>query len=1025
MEAKGLTDKRFLVSMATILVLVASTTPIHEALAYQPQDPPIQGKFRPRFAYDYLCNLSIDNPNKIMSANVWLVENEEKTGVNTARLKQHVMEILSTQHNAEISYCPKKLSFISIMATATEIKKIAAYEFTDRISISGDFVRPYLCLDISVPSIRANDVWNLGYDGSDVTIAILDTGISQSHPDLEGQVILEQDFTGEGITWDTDGHGTHVAGIVAGTGASSNGVYRGVAPGAKLLDARVMNSSLKMEITWFENAIAWAVDNGADIISCSLAVFWKRGETQIRTDGTLAPSPAADAAVAQGVAFVAAAGNYHEEGNPENYIGAPGDAFNVITVGVSDDEGSESIDDDTLPWWSSRGPTGDDRIKPDVVAPGVDIMSTSADYSAGDDYEPRSGTSMATAHVAGVAALMLQARPDWKGKPIFVKSVLERTARLNNNLAQLTENDRGTGIVDALQAIHNGIEIPVAPADRGETYTYSPLPEPDYTHAEVNKNNAVYRLEVGTPVHHQPDSDSYAWASLFKDFVPEHTITNPTFYFRFHVNGWMDAQIEGTGAYTYLNAFLGLWHNENILFGLYPQVQFVSEEEKRIDFRDEIFKTYTGELLEGETYTIEYGFSVFEHEAHADFAGGYRIKASWIIKADNYKLTVRTYDLGNNEKTDVDVWIDSTHYSSPVEDLIVACGDHIVEVDSVFCRPYYYEYTFQHWEDGDTSNPRIAGIFGDTTLKAYYKKEYTGGAGGCPFVCTWNGTGYAIDNNLLGDSETSGGADVEDYYRLEQPLVRREGKYWLLIREFEQEHSNLDEVSLMAVDHESNVHVAVTPTGEILTYRNPAAPMSAVDNNGTTRLNELSLIDGDVSDPSTYFHGEPEDYVTLDFGNVDVSDGAKLVFRANVHKKKADPGHCIHLQILNETESWADIKVVRTRETWSTLIVDLLGYLPDANGELKVRLYFTSIHRLDYVGLDTTKQDDFDLHHANLVSATHSEDGSVKSQLLESDNVYAELVPIQQIELTFTLPENSKDTRTFITHVEGHYYIIG
>ncbi len=109
----------------------------------------------------------------------------------------------------------------------------------------------------------------------------------------------------------------------------------------------------------------------------------------------------------------------------------------------------------------------------------------------------------------------------------------------------------------------------------------------------------------------------------------------------------------------------------------------------------------------------------------------------------------------------------------------------------------------------------------------------------------------------------------------------------------------------------------------------------------------------------------------------------------------------------------------------ATEIVDLFDYLPDADGELKVRLYFTGIHLIDYVGLDTTKQDDFNLHHANLVSAIHSEEGSIKTELLESDDLYAELVPGQQIELAFTLPENSEDARTFITHVEGHYYTIG
>ena len=359
-------------------------------------------------------------------------------------------------------------------------------------------------------------------------------------------------------------------------------------------------------------------------------------------------------------------------------------------------------------------------------------------------------------------------------------------------------------------------------------------------------------------------------------------------------------------------------------------------------------------------------------------------------------------------------------------------------------EPYFYLFLYDPWGNQKASTGpgknlflgytagstgywlievRKDGSYGFYSLKV--NLSYPGdGGGGCPFVYTWNGSEYVIDNNILGDSEASGGADVEDYYRLEQPLVRKQGKHSLLIGEFEQEHSYLDQVRLLAVDHESDVHVAVTRSGEILTYKNPVTPISAVDNNGTSRLDEVSLMDGDVSDPATYFYGEPGDYVILDFGNLDVSNGAKLVFRANIEKKPADPGDCIHVQVLDAEKGWVDIEVSRTRENWSTQIVDLADHLPDANGELKVRLYSTALHWIDYVGLDTTKQDEFQVHQANLVSAVHSEEGSVKTELSESDGVYAELVPSQQIELEFTLPENSKETRTYIIYVKGHYYYI-
>ena len=326
-------------------------------------------------------------------------------------------------------------------------------------------------------------------------------------------------------------------------------------------------------------------------------------------------------------------------------------------------------------------------------------------------------------------------------------------------------------------------------------------------------------------------------------------------------------------------------------------------------------------------------------------------------------------------------------------------------------------YAFDYWIlDGATkyANPITVTMNSDHNLKAYFK--HTGG-GGCPFVYSWNGTAYAIDNNLLGDSEASGGADVEDYYRLEQPLIRKDGKYALLISEFEQEHSYLDQVGLLAVDHESDVHLAVSPDGQILTYKNPYAPVSAIDNHGNSQLNLIEAVDED------YYEGQPGDCVLLDFGSLDISNGAKLVFRANYEFKVKLK--CIHVQILDATEGWVDVVAVRTRVHWSTQVVDLSGYLPGANGELTVRLCFTANHKIDYVGLDTTKQEDLNLHHANLVSATHSEEGDVKTELSESDDLYAELVPGEQIELAFTLPENSKDTRTYIIQVEGHYYIIG
>ena len=238
--------------------------------------------------------------------------------------------------------------------------------------------------------------------------------------------------------------------------------------------------------------------------------------------------------------------------------------------------------------------------------------------------------------------------------------------------------------------------------------------------------------------------------------------------------------------------------------------------------------------------------------------------------------------------------------------------------------------------------------------------------------------------------------------------------YSIMVGEFENEHSYIDRVKLFAVDHNSDVKVALSPTGEILTYQEPYAPISCVDNYGNDLLPLVEAID------NNYCMVYPDDYLILDLGDLDVSQTAKLVLRANLDFKK-EIWMCIHVQVLNEAGEWADRAILRTRNNWSTIIVDLTEYLPNPDGTLKIRLYFTGMHKIDYVGLDTTPQADYELHYAILMSAIHSVEGNVRWKLLFSDNIYAELIPEQQIKFAFILPNNSEEARTFIIHVEGHY----
>jgi len=291
------------------------------------------------------------------------------------------------------------------------------------------------------------------------------------------------------------------------------------------------------------------------------------------------------------------------------------------------------------------------------------------------------------------------------------------------------------------------------------------------------------------------------------------------------------------------------------------------------------------------------------------------------------------------------------------------------------------------------------------------------GGFGCPFVSTWNGTHYVLDNNLIPAAEYSNRSDVTDYYLLQQPLIRDDGKYSLLIWDLDK-HSYLDKVQLLAVDHESDVNIALTPDGEILTYKNPAAPVNAVSKNGSDITNVLSSVDGN------YYESYAGDYLVVDFGGLDVAEGAKLVLRTDMYCEPIGCKESIHVQVLNATEQWIDVASFIPRVYWSTDILDLSNYLPDINSETKVRLYFTATHKIDYVGLDTSKHGEYETFYAKLATANHSQLGNVKGLFENSDNQYVELLPGEQVMVRFILPQNTRQKRDFIIILEGHYFKI-
>ncbi|MFJ2788928.1 MULTISPECIES: S8 family peptidase [unclassified Streptomyces] len=273
-------------------------------------------------------------------------------------------------------------------------------------------------LDTSVGQVGTPRAWAAGHDGTGVKIAVLDTGIEAAHPDLKGQVIGEANFSASPDTKDRNGHGTHVASIAAGTGAGSAGKHKGVAPGAKVLSGKVLDDDGRGDDSSIVAGMEWAVAQGADIVNLSLG-GWD-------TPGTDPKEAQVEKASAEkGVLFAIAAGN---DGRSARTVGSPGSAPSALTVGGVDDN-------DAMYEMSSGGPLPDGSVKPDITAPGVGITAASSPGSTIErmfgqnppGYVTISGTSMATPHVAGAAALLKQKNPGWTYKEL--KSTLTASAQ--------------------------------------------------------------------------------------------------------------------------------------------------------------------------------------------------------------------------------------------------------------------------------------------------------------------------------------------------------------------------------------------------------------------------------------------------------------------------------------------------------------------------------------------------------------------------------------------------------------------
>jgi len=368
------------------------------------------------------------------------------------------------------------LAAVAVVLAATAGPKSDRAVFATADTLSVPTLSNPMSAAIGAAAIRQE----LGYDGAGIGVAIIDSGVFAAHPDLidpatgASRVVRFVDFVnGESNAYDDYGHGTHVAGIVAGNGADSGGTWAGVAPGAHLIVLKVLDAHGRGSVADVVTAIDYAIANkdALNIRVLNLSIEAGVYESYTTDPITLAAKRAVDA----GIVVVAAAGNNGRVVDDQPQYGgitAPGNAPWVLTVGAFNDMQTADRGDDTIAPFSSRGPGSIDNVaKPDIVAPGVAVASLadpdSAFYvtharsllagtanSAYFPYISLSGTSIATPVVSGIVALMLDANPSLTSDE--VKAILQRTAQPHAGYDALTE---GAGFVDAAAAVRLAVSV--------------------------------------------------------------------------------------------------------------------------------------------------------------------------------------------------------------------------------------------------------------------------------------------------------------------------------------------------------------------------------------------------------------------------------------------------------------------------------------------------------------------------------------------------------------------------------------
>lgn len=291
-----------------------------------------------------------------------------------------------------------------------------------------------------------DDIVKSRYLGQGISVGILDTGITL-HPDFDNRILGFRDFVGlRHSVYDDSGHGTHVAGILAGSGRMSDGVYSGIAPEARLIIGKVLDEKGNGSVQAVLRGIQWILEKQQKwkIRIVNLSVGTQPGLNGEEEQRLL---EAVEAMWDAGIVVVVSAGN---SGPKEGTVAVPGNSRKVITVGAVDRtfrQGWSGVSN----WdYSGRGPVGECILKPEVSAPGTQIMSCNGNYTNRfrKPYTMKSGTSMATPIVSGAIACLLSKYPDM--------SNVEVKLRLRERCVSGQEGSLGWGLLNVERLLQKG-----------------------------------------------------------------------------------------------------------------------------------------------------------------------------------------------------------------------------------------------------------------------------------------------------------------------------------------------------------------------------------------------------------------------------------------------------------------------------------------------------------------------------------------------------------------------------------------